>query len=274
MRVEFVPWRWSCARRGPSSAAISSQRRAGLHDPAAGDDRHVRAEVGDVFDDVRREDHDHVLADLGQQVEEAVALLGVEAGGRLVDDDQLRLADAAPARCRSAGACRRRSRPAPSCARPTGSPAAAALRRFRGARRASAMPFSTARWSSMSQRRHARVDAEVLRQVAERAAQRVRARAARRCRRSGSRRGSASAAWRCSASATTCRHRSGPSRPNMPRGICQRDAVERARAVGVDVGQVVDAKHGGSLSDRVWAGLLNEGILLEFWCLVNYTTRQ
>ena len=35
----------------------------------------------------------------------------------------------------------------------------------------------------------------------------------------------------------------------------QRDAVERTRAVGVDVGQVVDAQHGGSLPDRVWAGL-------------------
>ena len=29
----------------------------------------------------------------GEQVEEAVALLGIEAGGRLVDDDQLGVAD-------------------------------------------------------------------------------------------------------------------------------------------------------------------------------------
>ena len=55
--------------------------------------RHARAEVGDVLDDVGREDDDDVLADLGEQVEEAVALLGIEAGGRLVDDDQLGIAD-------------------------------------------------------------------------------------------------------------------------------------------------------------------------------------
>jgi hypothetical protein len=55
-------------------------------------------EVGDVVDDVRRQDHDDVLADLGQQVVEAVALLGIEAGGRLVDDDQAADCRSAPAR--------------------------------------------------------------------------------------------------------------------------------------------------------------------------------
>ena len=63
-----------------------------LH-PAVGEHRHARAEVGDVVDDVGREDDDDIVADRGEQVEEAVALLGVEAGGRLVDDDQLRVAD-------------------------------------------------------------------------------------------------------------------------------------------------------------------------------------
>ena len=38
----------------------------------------------------RQDDHD-VLADLRQEIVEAVALFRVEAGGRLVDDDQLRV---------------------------------------------------------------------------------------------------------------------------------------------------------------------------------------
>ena len=41
---------------------------------------------------MRREDHDGVLADLAEQVQEAHALGGIEAGGGLVDDDELRIA--------------------------------------------------------------------------------------------------------------------------------------------------------------------------------------
>ena len=67
------------------------ERRAGAHDAAGRNDRHPLAQIRDVLDDVRRQDHDDVLADLGEQVEEAVALLRIEAGGRLVDDDQLGL---------------------------------------------------------------------------------------------------------------------------------------------------------------------------------------
>jgi hypothetical protein len=36
---------------------------------------------------------DHILADLGKEVQEAVALLRIEAGGGLVDDDELGIAD-------------------------------------------------------------------------------------------------------------------------------------------------------------------------------------
>jgi hypothetical protein len=42
---------------------------------------------------VRGEDDDHVLADLGEQVVEADALTGIESCGRLVDDDQSRIAE-------------------------------------------------------------------------------------------------------------------------------------------------------------------------------------
>ena len=57
------------------------------------DDRHPAAQVADVLDDVGREDHHDVLADLRQQVVEAEPLGRVEARGRLVDDDQLRIAE-------------------------------------------------------------------------------------------------------------------------------------------------------------------------------------
>jgi hypothetical protein len=42
---------------------------------------------------VRRENHDDVQRDVGEQVVKAHALLGVEAGGRLVDDDEARVAE-------------------------------------------------------------------------------------------------------------------------------------------------------------------------------------
>ena len=108
------------APHAPLERRDQVERRTGLYDPAAGDDGHVRTQVGHVLDDVRREDHDHVLADLGQQVEEAVALLGIEAGGRLVDDDQRgspSSACAMPKRCRMPP-----EKPAErsACARPRG----------------------------------------------------------------------------------------------------------------------------------------------------------
>ena len=104
------------------------------------DDRHAVAQLLDVLDDVRREDHDAVLTDLAEQVEEADALLRVEPGRRLVDDDQLRVADAARRRRRGAAACRRRRCRLAACARPTGSCVGAATRRRRAAAHARRRP--------------------------------------------------------------------------------------------------------------------------------------
>ena len=52
-----------------------------------------RAQLADVLDDVRGEDDHAVLAQLAEQVQEAHALGRVEAGGRLVDDDEPRVAE-------------------------------------------------------------------------------------------------------------------------------------------------------------------------------------
>ena len=81
---------------GPDASARSGDeigRFAFELDPAVGEHGHQRAEVGDVVDDVGREDDDDIVADAGEQVEEAIALLGIEAGGRLIDDDQVGIAD-------------------------------------------------------------------------------------------------------------------------------------------------------------------------------------
>ena len=65
-----------------------------MGDQAAVIDRH---EIGrdrlDVGDDVGREDHDPFAREVGEEVAEAHALLGVEAGGRLVDDQQPRVGE-------------------------------------------------------------------------------------------------------------------------------------------------------------------------------------
>src|SRR5208282_6398590 len=60
--------------------------------PALMNDGHFGAEVGYVFDNVGGEYDNDLLSNLGQQVVEAVALAGVEAGCRLVHDQQLRIA--------------------------------------------------------------------------------------------------------------------------------------------------------------------------------------
>jgi len=50
------------------------------------DDGHVAAQLHHVFNDVRGENDDDVVADFSEEVVEAVALAGVEAGRGLIDD--------------------------------------------------------------------------------------------------------------------------------------------------------------------------------------------
>src|SRR5438270_8965705 len=57
------------------------------------DDGHVGAEIHDIFNNVRGENHNHLLADFGQQVIEPVALTRIETGCGLVHDEKLRVAD-------------------------------------------------------------------------------------------------------------------------------------------------------------------------------------
>jgi hypothetical protein len=70
------------------------RRRGGRvgDDGAALDHREPRAERGDVVDDVGREEDDAADGELGEEPVEPLPLLGIEAGRRLVDDDDPRIA--------------------------------------------------------------------------------------------------------------------------------------------------------------------------------------
>ena len=68
------------------------RRRALKLNPAIGDHRHLRAQVGHIIDNMGRQDHRLFFADLGQQVVKAIALFRVQPGGGLVDDQQFRIA--------------------------------------------------------------------------------------------------------------------------------------------------------------------------------------
>ena len=60
-----------------------------------GENRHSRAEISNIFNDVSRQYHHHVFAHFRQKIQETVALFGVEPRGWLVGDNEVRIADQA-----------------------------------------------------------------------------------------------------------------------------------------------------------------------------------
>lgn len=73
----------------PGQLGHDLARVAGSHHPPAVDDGHRPTQLAHIFHDVRRQDHDDLLADLGDEVEKAPALRGIESRRRFVDDEQL-----------------------------------------------------------------------------------------------------------------------------------------------------------------------------------------
>jgi len=63
-------------------------RRGVGDEPALADDRETRAKLGDILDDVCREQDNSLLRQLGKQSIESLALLRIKASGGLVHDDQ------------------------------------------------------------------------------------------------------------------------------------------------------------------------------------------
>ena len=62
--------------------ALRFARLAAHQHLAARDDRHARTQVGDVLDDVRRQDHDGLTPEFSEQIEEPQTLGRIEATGR------------------------------------------------------------------------------------------------------------------------------------------------------------------------------------------------
>src|SRR5690625_1519803 len=60
---------------------------------ALADDGHARTQVGDIGNDMRGQNDHHSFTNLGQQIEKAVALFGVQPGGGLVNNNEFRLAN-------------------------------------------------------------------------------------------------------------------------------------------------------------------------------------
>ena len=82
-----------------------------LDDPAGVHHHHPVGGLGDHAEVVRDQDHRHcgLVLQVAQQVEDLRLDGDVERGGRLVGDQQLRLAAPAPSRSSRAAACRRRT---------------------------------------------------------------------------------------------------------------------------------------------------------------------
>ena len=81
---------------GPDLAVEGGKRVAGSalqQQLARGDDGHAGAELAHVIDDVGGEDDGAVAAQGGEQVQEAIALGGVQAGRGLVDNDEAGIAE-------------------------------------------------------------------------------------------------------------------------------------------------------------------------------------
>src|SRR5580698_7745723 len=81
---------------GPDLAAQSLERLvwcAFEKQLTARNDRHARAELANVVDDMGGKNDSNVRSDRAEEVEKAIALGGVEAGRRFVNDDELRIGE-------------------------------------------------------------------------------------------------------------------------------------------------------------------------------------
>ena len=219
-------------------------RLAARRDAAPVHDRHVRTEVGDVLHDVRREDHDHVLPDLGEEVVEAVALLGVQARRRLVHDDE-------------PGVAEQRLRDAEALAHPAGVGSGRLLAHVPEVRLAQqgldgraallgvGQPLEDGEVVQELDGGDARVHAEVLRQVAELAAHGIGVRE------------HVDAVEGHAARVRVLQRRDRPHQRRLARPVgaekpehadpdVEADPVQGAHAVRVGLGEAFDRQHGGT----------------------------
>ena len=74
------------------SADDGARRAVGDHAPRGDYDDAIGCGL-DVGDDMRGEQHDPVLREACEQIAKPHALLGIETNGRLIDDEELRIAE-------------------------------------------------------------------------------------------------------------------------------------------------------------------------------------
>ena len=105
LRNRPVPVRQACWAAGSRSAAIQTRpaawpdqvrHRAVEQDPAAVQHDHPLAQGGHVLGLVGRDDHRRRLPGPAEHVAQPAALRRVETGGRLVEDQQVRVVRASP----------------------------------------------------------------------------------------------------------------------------------------------------------------------------------
>jgi len=214
-------------RLAPDAAAqLVEQRRDGTggNHASVEQDGEPRAKLGDIVEEMRGEDHERPLADLGEQVVEACALGRIETGGRLVDDHQVRLAEQglgdAEAAAHAAGEARH---PAPAHLVEVGPLQQRMHLLAPRSGRTDALQHGQVIEQLLG--REPRVDAELLRQVAQHAPQPVRL-----CEDIHALEGYAAAAGALQGGDDA--HQRGLARPVRPE-----QAVDAARHVEVDVVQ-------------------------------------
>jgi hypothetical protein len=211
---------------------------------------------------LRRQEDDHVGGDVGEQVVEADALFRVEAGGGLVDDDQLGIAEQ---RLGDAEALPHAAGEAAEMVLAHGMEVDAVQERVDGPapRRRVDDALQSREVVEEILGRHLRVDAEVLRQVAEDLAHRVLVAQHVDL-------AAGQAAQRRAAGVGILQRRERSHQRRLAGAVGaeqaehagrnrQRDAVERANAVGVGLGEVADlqfhrwhqcGRKAGGLPDR------------------------
>src|SRR5579872_92376 len=76
----------SLSPNGSLQTADECKRLSLEQHPTASEHSHPRTQLSDVLHNVRRQNDYHLLANLSQQIQEAISLLGIQSRGRLVDD--------------------------------------------------------------------------------------------------------------------------------------------------------------------------------------------
>jgi hypothetical protein len=226
---------------GPAGLLDQLQGRTLQLDSPGGKNRHARAQVRHILDNVGGENNDDILADLRQQVQKSVALFRVEPRSGFIDDDQVRIADQ---RLSDTESLAHSTREAGDCL-VAHSPEIGLVQQCLDSCLAvctGCYPFEHAHMFEHVIGGNAGVDAEILWQIAKPAAQRL---------------GVGDDVDVAELDRSACGRLQGCNGPHQGRlagavraekpvhalGYGKRDIIERPRAVGIDMGDIGELEH-------------------------------